>query len=449
MNYLVVSYSHKNCDLETREKLAFNSDEKKIDFSNKILKNKNINEVLLLSTCNRVEVILSSKECIESLVHVFEVLSKNLNIPKDILEEKALIYEDSSAIHHVFSVVSSLDSVVLGETQIAGQMKNAFKFSFDNGFCSQKIARVMHHAFRCAATVRSSTQISSAAVSVSSVAVNKAKEFFGKTLSGFSAIVVGAGEMSRICAEYLVKNGSNVIIISRNLQKAQKLANELGGTTIAEDFSKLETFINKYRLLFSATSADDFVIKNSMVKEVDFNRYWFDIAVPRDIENNCKNKNIKLFTVDDLKNVVLENKACREKQAATAYKIIGKFTIDFFKWLQTLQVDPIIKKMRTMAKRSAQKELEKAIKKGYLPKEYKDEVETILHHSFNAFLHKPTRNLKKIVDDPEFDTIVQSFQYLFSINEDKEKRINMYKCEYHMEQDITKHSTRNEDKKEN
>ncbi len=105
-----------------------------------------------------------------------------------------------------------------------------------------------------------------------------------------------------------------------------------------------------------------------------------------------------------------------------------------------MQVEPIIKRMREMAKRSAQKELDRALKKGYLPKEYKDEVEKILHQAFNTFLHKPTCNLKKVAEDPEFDTIVQSFQYLFGINEEQKKQMNMYKCEYHMENGTVRHS---------
>lgn len=439
MNYLIVSYSHKNSDIAMREKIAFNSDEKKIDFSQKLLKHSDINEVLILSTCNRVEIFASVKNCENALENIFYELSEFFSISVGELKEKADIYEDNAAIHHIFSVASSLDSVVVGETQIVGQIKDAFKFCFDHGFCSQKIARVMHHTFRCAATVRSSTEISSSPVSISSVAVNKAKELAGGSLAGFSALVIGAGEMSRICAEHLIKNGCNVIIINRNIEKARELAIELGETTIAEGFDKLDNFINKYRFLFSATSANEYIIKNDMVKEVDFERHWFDIAVPRDIEDSCKEKNINLFSVDGLKSVVSQNKAFREKQAGIAYSIIGKFTIEFYKWLQTLQVEPIIKRMREMAKRSAQKELDRAIKKGYLPKEHKDEVEKILHQAFNTFLHKPTCNLKKVAEDPEFDTIVQSFQYLFGINEGQKKQMNMYKCEYHMEKGPTNH----------
>lgn len=439
MNYLIVSYSHKNTDIATREKIAFNSDEKKINFSNKLLECESINEVLILSTCNRVELLLSVKDCNKALEHIFCELEEFTSIPASELEGRADIYEDNGAIHHIFAVASSLDSVVIGETQIVGQIKDAFKFCFDHGFCSQKIARVMHHTFRCAAAVRSSTEISSSPVSISSVAVNKAKDLAGGSLAGFSALVIGAGEMGRICAEHLIKNGCNVIIINRNIEKAEELARELGETTIAEGFDKLENFINKYRFLFSATSSDDHIITEEMVKEVEFERHWFDIAVPRDIEDSCKEKNINLFSVDDLKSVVSQNRAFREKQAGIAFSIIGKFTMEFYKWLQTLQVEPIIKRMREMAKRSAQKELDRAIQKGYLPKEQKDEVEKILHQAFNTFLHKPTCNLKKVAEDPEFDTIVQSFQYLFGINEQQKKQMNMYKCEYHMEKGPTNH----------
>ncbi len=433
MRYLILSFSHKNTDISAREKLAFNSDDKKREFSKKLLEHKSINEVLILSTCNRVEILASVKECIDSLEYIFCELSEFSGILKEELEGRADIYEDNGAIHHIFSVASSLDSVVVGETQIVGQIKEAFKFCFDNGFCSQKIARVMHHTFRCAAAVRSSTEISSTPVSISSVAVNKAKELNGGSLAGFSAVVIGVGEMGRICAEHLVKNSCNVILINRDIERAKNLAKELGDTTVVDSFEKLESYINRYRYVFSATSAPETIIKKEMIKEADFERHWFDIAVPRDIDDNCKESGVNIYTVDDLKSVVAQNRAFREKQAGIAYSIIGKFTVEFYKWLQTLEVGPIIKRMRDVAKRCAQKELERAIKKNYLPKEHKDEVEKILHQAFNCFLHRPTANLKKVADDPEFDTIVQSFQYLFGINEDEPRKINMYKCEYHLE----------------
>ncbi len=439
MHYLTVSFSYKNTNIQMREKLAFNDEEVLNDFYMKLLSHESINEAIILSTCNRVEIMTSVKECERSLEHIFKELSKLTGVSIDELEGRGDVYEDTGAIHHLFSVVSSLDSLVIGETQIVGQVKKAFLHSYENRFCGQKLSRTMHHAFRCAALVRNSTDISKNPISISSVAVAKAKEIFGGSLGGYSAIVVGAGEMAELAAKHLANAGVNLIIINRSMPKAKELAKKIEGDVNIEvqPFSDLKKFINRYRLLFSATGAPHTVITKDMVERVDFERHWFDIAVPRDIED-CDCENVNIYAVDDLEDIVNKNKAIREEQAKRAYSIIGKATRDFYKWLQTLAVDPMIKEIRKKAKECSLKELDRAIKKGYLPSEYRKQVEKILHQAFNTFLHEPTINLKKIADNPKADTIVQSMQYLFSLNEDNgvEKRLDIYKCEYQIEKDL-------------
>jgi glutamyl-tRNA reductase len=389
-----------------------------------------INETIILSTCNRVEIICSVSECSESIEYIFTKLSELSHFPKEDLEERADVYEDNGAIHHLFSVASSLDSLVIGETQIVGQLKDAFKFSADNGFCGQKLGRAMHHTFRCAANVRASTDISKNPISVSSVAVSKAKELLG-SLEDVEVVVVGAGEMSRLAVQHALTSGAKVTIVNRNLENAQKLADEINSCVSVAPYSKLSDFINKYQVIFSATGAPHSVITNDMIEDVSFKRYFFDIAVPRDIEID-ENDKISVYAVDDLEEIVTANLALREQQAKIAYSIVGNSTVEFFKWLQTLSVDPIIKQLRDKAKECSLKEIERAIKKGNLPLEYKENVEKILHYAFNSFLHHPTKTLKEVAEKPEADTIVQSIQEVFDINEDVTKRINMYKCEYQM-----------------
>lgn len=347
------------------------------------------------------------------------------------MESRADVYEDNGAIHHLFSVSSSLDSLVIGETQIVGQLKDAFRFSVENNFCGQKLGRAMHHAFRCAASVRANTDISKNPISVSSVAVSKAQELLG-SLEGVKVIVVGAGEMSTLAAKHAQTHGARVIIVNRNMENAQKLADELDQSVEIAPYSKLKDFINTYQIVFSATGAPHSVITDDMIEEVNFQRYWFDIAVPRDIEISSNDK-IDVYAVDDLEEIVTKNLSLREKQAKIAYSIVGNSTMEFFKWLQTLSVDPIIKELRDKAKECSEKEISRALKKGNIPAEYKEEIEKILHYAFNSFLHYPTKTLKEVAERPESDTIVQSIQEIFNINDDVTKRINMYKCEYQMD----------------
>ncbi len=436
MHYLTVSFSYKNTNIVMREKLAFNDDRVLNEFYKKLLSHEDINEVIILSTCNRVEIITSVKDCQTSLEHIFCELSEFTGISKEELEGRGDVFEDNGAIHHLFTVASSLDSLVIGETQIVGQVKKAFLYSYEHGFCGQKLARTMHHAFRCAAEVRNSTDISKNPVSVASVAVAKAKEIFGGSLGGYSAVVVGAGEMAELTAKHLANAGVNLIIINRNLEKARKLAESVEGVSVrVEPFYELKNFINRYRLLFSATGAPHTVITKDMVEDTEFKRYWFDIAVPRDIED-IPHPDIEIYAVDDLEEIVNTNMALREENAKKAYAIIGKATTDFFKWLKTLSIDPMIKEIRKKAKECSMQELERAVKKGYLDEKYKKQVEKILHQAFNRFLHEPTVNLKKIADSPKADTIVQSMQYVFSLETEVEKKLDSYKCEYQIEKNL-------------
>ena len=430
MHYLTLSFTHKNTDISIREKLAFNSEEKSRHFMSQLKNCEAINEVILLSTCNRVEIITSVSHIKSASKYTFELLNYVSDISKEELEKRADMYEDNGAIHHLFTVCSSLDSLVVGETQIAGQLKDAFKFAFENGYCGQKLGRAMHHAFRCAAEVRSRTDISKSPVSVSSVAVAKAKDLLGD-IGGLTALIVGAGEMSQLAAKHLIANGVNIIVINRNLERAQELAKELGELATVAPYAKLTEFINRYRLVFSATGAPHSVISDDMVQEREFSRYWFDIAVPRDIDVK-EHHNLHVYAVDDLEEIVNKNMSLREEQAKIAYSIVGRATMEFFKWLQTMCVDPINKEIRDHAKCCSMQELEKAVKKGYIAQELEEQVSKVLHHAFNSFLHDATKNLKDVAEKPEADTIVQAVQYIFNINEDQTKRINLYKCEYQM-----------------
>ncbi|MDR2790031.1 MAG: glutamyl-tRNA reductase [Campylobacteraceae bacterium] len=427
MQYMTLSFTHKNTDITTREKLSFSSSDKLSAALKMIISHESVNEAILLSTCNRMEVITSVKECKESLSFILSVLSHISGINKEELENRADVYENAGAIHHLFAVCSSLDSLVVGETQIAGQLKTAFNFSLKNEFCALKLRRAMQQCFKCAAAVRSSTDISKNPVSVSSVAVTKAKELL-KSLDAVNAVVVGAGEMSELAAKHLLSSNANVIIINRSYENALSLAKKLGKNASAQPFSNLREAVNKYPLVFSATGAPHAIITNDMVEPRVFERYWFDIAVPRDIEN-CRFENVHIYAVDDLEEIVAKNLALREEQARIAYSIVGQMTAEFFKKLQALSVDPIIKEIRNKAKQSALNEIEKAVKKGYMKSEEKESVERIIHQVFNAFLHKPTINLKNVLELDESDKIIQSLQYFFDIDDEQLKDMQIIKIE--------------------
>lgn len=435
MHYTIISFTHKNCDLSTREKLALDTDDKKERFLKEIVSNDTINEAMVLSTCNRVEVITSAKNHLKACGYIYQKISEYSGIDIAELEGRGDIFEDNGAIHHIFSVASSLDSLVVGETQIAGQLKDAFKFAIDRGFCSQKLSRVAHFAFKCSADVRNKTGISKTPVSVASAAVAQAVEIFGD-LTNHTAVVIGAGEMSLLSLKHLCSNGCSVTLLNRDIEKAKELIAGVDGDIKVESLGELKRLINSHKILFSATSAPHYVITADMVDECGFERYWFDLAVPKDIEPMGERRSgLRVIEVDDLRHIVSKNIAFREEQAKEAYKIVGTYTYEFYKWLKTLSIDPIIKAVRKSAKESSLKELDKALSKGYLPKEYEDAVKKIIHNSFNSFLHTPTTVLKDISKEPYADMVMESLKILFEIEDDVSKdfkMLNKYKCEEHI-----------------
>ncbi|PAF53336.1 glutamyl-tRNA reductase [Helicobacter sp. 13S00482-2] len=434
--YLAISFSHKNTEITMREKLSFASPESIKSFLQTLKTQDNhLKEMILLSTCNRFEMYAYTDDPESTRDSIISLLAKIRDINVNLLKEIADVFINQGAVHHLFCVASSLDSIVVGETQIGGQLKSAYKLCFDSGFCGKNLTRLIHFAFKCAAQVRNCTQISQNAVSIASIAVKEANALFEKTnIKNKIAIVVGVGDMGILASKHLLHLGYKILLLNRNKQNALNLLNELNaeyrGMVEVRDFSLLSTLINEYPLLFCATSAPHHIIQNSMIKTVDFQRFWFDLAVPRDIENPNMD-DISVFSVDDLQQVASENLINRRKNTTKAYEIVGISTLEFFRWLQTLGVDPLIKTIRKLAKEASIKELDRAIKKGFIPSEYQDNIEKVLHNAFNVFLHKPTINIKNFADKEDADPIIEAMKAVFDID-DEVMLINRYKCEYDM-----------------
>ena len=301
-----------------------------------------------------------------------------------------------------------MDSLVVGETQIAGQLKDAFRFAYDNGYCGQKLSRAMHYAFRCAAEIRNLTNISSKPVSIASVAVTKLRDVLND-LEGKKALVIGVGEMSEITAKHLISNGVEVHIINRTREHAEQLAISCGAKV--KDFNDLAKLVNEYEILFTATSSKDPIITDEIIKSCDFNRYWFDMALPRDISFS-HGENINLFVIDDLKSIVSENITLREDEAKRSYAIIGRQTMQFYEWLRTLSVEPLIKEIYEHAQTAAQKETERVISHGYIPKEYEKEILKMNQQVLKRFLHEITHKIRQISGESNADTMIESIKFL-------------------------------------
>ena len=424
MHYLTISFTHKNSTIEIREKLSFSEDDQLKECLSKLNSSNFIHESILISTCNRMEVFISCSSVMGATEHIFKLLSERSGIHIEELVGRADIFNDQGAIHHLFSVTSSLDSLVVGETQIAGQLKDAFRFSYDNGYCGQKLSRAMHYAFRCAAEIRNLTNISSKPVSIASVAVAKLRDILND-LEGQKALVIGVGEMSEITAKHLISNGVHVDIINRTREHAEQLAITCGAKV--KDFGDLPRLINEYEILFTATSSKEPIITDDIIESQLFQRYWFDMALPRDISFS-HGENINLYVIDDLKSIVSENMTLREDEAKRSYAIIGRQTMQFYEWLRTLSVEPLIKDIYEHAQYAAQKETERVLSRGYLPKEYEKEILKMNQQVLKRFLHDITHKIRQISGESNADTMIESLKFL--LNDEKTNVPDKYKCEH-------------------
>lgn len=414
MHYLLVSFSHKNSPLEVREKLTYPNDKSVNGCLTKLNANEFINETILISTCNRMEIFCSCSDIVSAKEHILKTISQRADMTLGELEEKADIYDDSSAIHHLFAVASALDSIVIGETQIAGQIKDAFRFSYDKGHCGKKIARAIKAAFKCAAKVRNTTDISSKPVSVASVAVSKLKSVL-KKIEGKKTLVVGVGEMSEITAKHMISNGADVYIMNRTKEKAQILADEVGAKVY--DYTKLDKAVNEFEILFTATGSNSPIITDEMIDVCNFQRFWFDMAVPRDISCSYSGM-IQLFIVDDIKSIVEENKGIKEDEARKAHSVVGRSVVEFFEWLDALNVEPMIKDIYQKAYKTAEVEAKRAINNGYLPKEYATQAQKMAEQTLKRFLHDMTSKMRKVTHEPKSDSISGVMQMLANSEND-------------------------------
>ncbi len=351
MYYQVVSFNYKKCDLPIREKLAFKDDEAKRMMLDRLVGFDFVYEAFIVSTCNRIEVVAATRDNFATFHAVLGLFSQSSGVSFYELEATAQRVDDEEAIRHLFSVVSSLDSLVIGESQITGQVKDAFRLSYENGTAGRKLNRIISYAVKCAAEVRNATQISENPISIASVAVAQAAQIMGDNLAGMTGVVVGAGDMGKLAAKHLLRAGCDVVLLGRDTEKVQLTAEELGENVKVDDIVNLSKYLNRYRLVFTATSSPDPIITREMVEERDLKRLWFDMAIPRDIEDIEMDK-MQIFRIDDLKHISADNHALRQEQALKASDIVDRYREEFFQWLRALSVEPVVKGVRLQVKKA-------------------------------------------------------------------------------------------------
>lgn len=422
MNIFVLGLNHKTADVDVREKLAFNGPK----LEEGLLKIKNlpeIKEAVILSTCNRVEIYANARDAGKAAESIKNFISEFHGIKRDALETSLYTLENITAVKHVFRVASSLDSMVVGEPQILGQIKDAFEFALSKKTTGVLLNKLMKKAISVAKRIRTETKIAENAVSISFAAVELAKKIF-TDLSTKSVMLLGAGEMAELAAKHLMSSGvKEVLVANRTYETGCSLAKEFNGRAV-----KFEDFVHEIvntDIVICSTGASKYVLLKEQMHHVMKERkhkpvFIIDISVPRNIDPEINDiSNVYLYDVDDLQGVVDTNVQGRQKEAEKAEEIISEEIETFQRWQSSLDSVPTIVALRDRADAIKKEELEKLINK--LPslgeKERKD-IEYMAAAIINKLIHPPTAALKDDTEDK--DILIATIKRLYGLNEKEE-----------------------------
>lgn len=416
---LVLGISYKTAPVEIRELFSFSQDS--IESGVRQLKDKNyIEECVILSTCNRVEIYAVSENVELCLQSIKDFLSEFHGIPEETFTPHVYYSIGHMAVRHLFNVASSIDSMVVGEPQVLGQVKSSYKIAAAQGTTGVILNRLFHTSFFVAKRIRTETGIGSHAVSISYVAVELAKRIFDD-LSTRSVMLIGAGEMAEIAARHLIRAGINdLFIASRNFENALELSEKLNGKSIK--FDEVFYHIKDVDIVIAATGSQDFIIKPSHVKEALKLRnnepmFLIDIAVPRDIDPRIEDiSDIYLYDIDDLKNVSDENIKTRKESLHKAEEIITQVEKSFEAWLNGLKAVPAIIDLKRRFEIIKDSELKKAFDKlESVSKEDKYIIDMMASRIISKILHNPLTNLKKESSSSMGALYVDSIKRLFEL----------------------------------
>jgi glutamyl-tRNA reductase len=421
MHIIVVGLNHKTTPIEWRERLDFPTATLEGPLE-KLAQYTDGGERVILSTCNRVELYAHIQHLTHGSSRLRQFLSDYHGVIVDALQPYLYMHHGEAALRHLFRVVSSLDSLVIGEPQIAAQVKEAFAIARRTNATGAVFNQVFERAFAVAKRVRTETRIGEHAVSVSYAAVELAKKIF-QDLSAKTVLILGAGEMSELTARHLVSHGvSKLIVANRTLERAVDLASKLRaqGVLLAE----LPAYLHKADIIVSSTASSEVVIGKADVQSalrLRKNRpmFFIDIAVPRDIDPAVNGlDNVYLYDIDDLQHVVEENRKAREREAALAETIIAREVEDILKWFDEQEVVPAVIRLRRKAETIRHHELEKLYSKlGPLSDSERQAIEAMSSSIINKLLHTPIVRLKQESQAKGGGRYLQALRDLFSLDD--------------------------------
>lgn len=360
----LVGLNHKTAGVDIRERFALTDCDPAA--TGLVSDTGAVSEAMILSTCNRVEFLVVGDSAADIRAKVLRFWADHCGQPQVDLENHTYCHVGDKAVDHLFTVASSLDSMILGEPQILGQLKTAYRKAVENGAARVIVNRLLHKAFSVAKRVRTETAIASSAVSISYAAVELARKIFSD-LTNHRALLIGAGEMAELAATHLLSAGvRDITVVNRTQARAVELAKQFNGRSMP--FEELHQALLETDIVISSTGSPTAIIRAKDMKEVlrlRRNRpiFFIDIAVPRDIDPDINGlDNVYLYDIDDLKEVVEENLAGRQQEANKAHGIVAEEVGAFMRWRDGLALQPTIVALLDQGERIARKELRKSIK---------------------------------------------------------------------------------------
>ena len=419
MSVLVLGLSHKTAPVEVRERFAVSGDGADLLLGS-LVERPGIDEACILSTCNRVEFLVRSDlgEGVET--QLLELLGDSHSGPLQKAEPYLYRYADREAVRHIFRVASSLDSMVVGEPQILGQVKQAYQSAKRAGTIRGPLDQLLTAAFRVARRVRNETGIGQMAVSISYVAVELAKKIFGE-LDGLSVLIIGAGKMSEATARHLKGAGvEKTYVTNRTFERAQELARQFDGEAVSYD--RLLELLTKVDIVISSTGAPGYILNEEAAKGVSAARrgrpvFLVDIAVPRDIDPEINSiDEMFVYDIDDLQQVAEANLKQRRREAEQAEQIVEEEVEKMLRRLRGAQLGPTISSLQTQLEELRQAELERfRAKLGPLTPEQEKALEALTRGLMNKVAHHPITEMKKMAGHPDGRRYVDFVRRTFNL----------------------------------
>ena len=387
--------SHRSAPVEVRERVAFPPCAGR-GFLRRLKDEGVVSEAVLLSTCNRTEVYAGVEDD-GARGRVLDLLAEDRGVGRASLEQDTYWLTDAEAVRHLYRVASSLDSMVVGEGQILGQVREAYRAATEEHCAGQILNRLFHTSLRVGKRVRSETGIGDSSLSVPRVAVKLAEEVFG-ALAGRRALVLGAGDMSELVVKHLKDRGvTDLLIANRTPERADLLTRRVGGRAVP--FDALAAELPKVDVVVSSTGSGEWVVGSETVAQALVHRseplFFIDIAVPRDVDPVVQTLgSVYLYDIDDLQAVVERNAEGRQEAAEEGEAMISPAVLEFTGWLSTLHVVPLIQELRDGAEQIRRHELARALRKMDLSPEEQADVERMSHSLVNKLLHGPIQEIK-------------------------------------------------------